>query len=155
MSFRDLADRLGIKSASVHYHFRQKEDLGTALVARYSERFFAALEVKTADARTPADRLRAFCAVYRDALVSSDRICLCGILGAESSGLPKPVAQAVERFFEANIAWVSRWLPDDRPEGEARAVEIVSALQGAMMLATSMKTPALFDKAVEALFRDV
>ena len=34
VSFRELAMALGIKSASVHYYFRQKEDLGLALVAR-------------------------------------------------------------------------------------------------------------------------
>lgn len=39
VSFRELADDLGIKSSSVHYYFRKKEDLGLALVERYSDRF--------------------------------------------------------------------------------------------------------------------
>ena len=38
VSFRDLADDVGIKSASVHYHFPQKADLGVALVERYARR---------------------------------------------------------------------------------------------------------------------
>jgi AcrR family transcriptional regulator len=36
VSFRDLAVDADIKSASVHYHFPRKEDLGLALVQRYS-----------------------------------------------------------------------------------------------------------------------
>jgi TetR/AcrR family transcriptional regulator, transcriptional repressor for nem operon len=35
VSFRDVAADVGIRSASVHHHFPQKADLGTALVRRY------------------------------------------------------------------------------------------------------------------------
>src|SRR3954468_11619031 len=34
-SFRDLAEVVGIRSASIHYHFRTKADLGVALVEWY------------------------------------------------------------------------------------------------------------------------
>jgi len=44
VSFRDLANDVGVKSSSVHYHFPQKEDLGEQLVKRYSERFQARLD---------------------------------------------------------------------------------------------------------------
>ena len=39
MCFRDVAKDVGIKSASVHYHFPTKSDLGTALVERYKDHF--------------------------------------------------------------------------------------------------------------------
>jgi TetR/AcrR family transcriptional repressor of nem operon len=38
-SYRDLAERVGIRSASIHHHFPSKADLGRALVARYRDRF--------------------------------------------------------------------------------------------------------------------
>jgi TetR/AcrR family transcriptional repressor of nem operon len=44
MSFRDLASDVGIKSASVHYHFPTKPDLGEALVDRYTSQFKEHLE---------------------------------------------------------------------------------------------------------------
>ena len=34
-SYRDLAERVGIRTASIHYHLPTKGDLGVALVARY------------------------------------------------------------------------------------------------------------------------
>ncbi|MDF2795086.1 MAG: transcriptional regulator, TetR family [Pseudomonas orientalis] len=37
LSFRELAKEVGIKSASIHYHFPTKGDLGAALAKRYTE----------------------------------------------------------------------------------------------------------------------
>ncbi len=154
VSFRDLADELGIKSSSVHYYYRQKEDLGVALVDRYSKRFFADVEKRAETAGTDEERLRAFCQTYRNALTGSDRICLCGMLGAETCGLPKALADRVEAFFNANIAWISDALNADMPADKraARAAQILATLQGAMMVATSLKKHRLFDDIVGALF---
>ncbi len=147
VSFRDLAEDTGIKSSSVHYHFSRKEDLGIALVERYSERFFNALEKCAARAKTPADKLKAFTRVYRDALVEDDAICLCGLLGAESGGLPHPVADGVQSFFDANIDWVAGALPGriSRTGRRNLASTVLAAHQGAMMLATSMNSIKVFD----------
>lgn len=157
VSFRDLADELGIKSSSVHYYYRQKEDLGIALVERYSERFFADVEERAAGAGTEEERLRAYCQTYRNTLTGSDRICLCGMLGAETCGLPEALADRVEAFFNANIAWISGALDADIPAGRraARAAQILATLQGAMMIATSLKNHKLFDDIVGALFEGV
>ncbi len=153
VSFRDLAEELGIKSSSVHYYFRQKEDLGLALVERYAERFFAALETKSATAENPESKLRAFASVYREALTGADRICLCGMLGAESCGLPPALSEAAGSFLKANIDWVAAALPKGlSPKArQGRAVHIVSTLQGAMILASSLKDYGLYDSAVKDL----
>lgn len=153
VSFRELADELGIKSSSVHYYFRQKEDLGLALIDRYQSRFFAAVEVESGKAKNPEEQIRAFTRVYRKALVESDRICLCGMLGAESCGLPKPVSTAVAAFFERNINWLVSALPERLPVRERRnkARHIVAMLQGAMMLASALDDTRVFDSAVQDL----
>ena len=157
VSFRELADDLGIKSASVHYYFRQKEDLGLALVERYKERFFETLGSRAARAQNVTERVEAFSGVYRDALVGSDRICLCGMLGAESCGLPPALAGAVADFFEANVVWLTDTLSVVLPAEESRrwAVRTVATLQGAMVLASSMKDYAIFDDAVAEHFHQL
>ena len=154
VSFRELADDLGIKSSSVHYYFRAKEDLGLALVQRYRERFLAALEAKAAGAQTSQERVRAFAQVYREALVGSDKICLCGMLGAESCGLPPALSRAVASFFQSNIDWLVDNLPRDLSpvQRRKRANHIVAALQGAMTLASSLGDHKIFDNTVQDLF---
>lgn len=153
VSFRDLAEELGIKSSSVHYYFRQKEDLGIALVERYAERFFAALDAKVSKAKTPEDRLRAFARAYRDALTGSDRICLCGMLGAESYGLPPALSDAAAEFLQANVDWVADTLSGTMKlkARKKRAAHIVATLQGAMILASSLKDYGIYDSAVQDL----
>ena len=42
-SYQDISDSLGIRKASIHYHFASKTDLGIAVVDRYIARFDAAL----------------------------------------------------------------------------------------------------------------
>ncbi len=157
VSFRELAADLGIKSSSVHYYFRQKEDLGLALVDRYRERFFSALEVQLQEAQTAHDRVRAFTRVYRQSLMASDKICLCGMLGAESCGLPRVVSEAVAGFFEDNIEWLVANLPKDRPLAQRRkqAQYTVASLQGAMMLAASLGKHRIFDGAVQEVLRSL
>jgi len=157
VSFRELADDLGIKSASVHYYFRKKEDLGLALMRRYSDRFFSALNERAEGANGPAETLEAFCATYREALVSSDAICLGGMLGAESCSLPEAVGREVAAFFQANIDWLKDELPADWSveERKARAGQIVATLQGLMMVSASLKDQELFDRSVAKLCADV
>lgn len=153
VSFRDLADELSIKSSSVHYYFRAKEELGQALVERYQRRFFERLDAAVARRRTSRDRMRAFVALYRDALVGDDRICLCGMLGAENGGLPPVLAAAVASFFQANIDWLVDNLPDDLSPAQRRkrAYHIVATLQGAMTLTSSLGDQKVFEDAVQDL----
>src|SRR2546423_15447121 len=44
LSFREIGKALGIKSASIHYHFPTKGDLGSTLARAYTEELVAYLE---------------------------------------------------------------------------------------------------------------
>jgi TetR/AcrR family transcriptional repressor of nem operon len=153
VSFRDLADQLGIKSASVHYHFPQKPDLGVALVERYSLSFFSTLDERITDQTKWPEFLKAYISVYRDALNRADCTCLCGILGAEVSGLPEPIANSVSEFFDANVMCLQQAMPEDFSDTlkTQKSLAIVSLLQGAMMLANSKKDHSFFDIAAQEL----
>lgn len=153
VSFRDLAEDLGIKSSSVHYYFRQKEDLGVALVHRYTEQFEGALAKIPQDSM--AKGLQAFCGLYRASLMASDALCLCGMLGVESGGLPEPVVKAVQRFLQGNIDWIADILPDELTlaDRQSQAATLVAGLQGAMMMAVCMNDFAYFDQTIERILK--
>ncbi len=154
MSFRDLADDLGIKSSSVHYYFRRKEDLVAALVARYSEKFFNQLEEMAENTKTGTEKVSTICQLYRASFTPNGHICLCGILGAEKNGLPEEVSGAVRQFLTANINWVIAALPDEmpKPKRQARAEHLIATLQGALILTKNLSGIDVFDRIVGDLF---
>lgn len=137
VSFRDLANDVGVKSASVHYHFPQKSDLGNQLVERYSARFQA--ELDTIDTSVPSAAMTRFLALYDNAFSVGKSVCLCAILSAEANSLPDTLNARLCGFFEMNVRWLSalnvrHGLTDRVPD----PLEIVGALEGAMIVANAM-----------------
>jgi TetR/AcrR family transcriptional regulator, transcriptional repressor for nem operon len=143
-SYADIAAELGITKASLHYHFPSKAELGEALIARYSERFAAALAEIDAQALDAPRKLLAYAGLYT-VVLREDRMCLCGMLAAEHETLPTPMRDAVVSFLDDNEIWLGRVLEqghDDRSlrfDGSARetARSILSGLEGAMLVARS------------------
>jgi len=146
-SFREIAAGIGVKSASVHYHFPTKEVLGAAIAERYTDRFMQALGPPDMD--TPSVMLKRYVAAYRDALATDGLMCLCGIFGAEIANLPEPVAEKTRRFFERNMTWLSavyhaQGLPPN--QCRMRAASMIATLEGAMILARSLGDLSLFEQ---------
>lgn len=140
-SFRDLAEIVGIRSASIHYHFPTKADLGKALILRYRHRMETVMgEIERKEATVPA-RLKRFVGVLREILRDDGRVCLCGILAAEAGTLTDEMRTELRRFFDGCEAWLAKELDAGRAAGELRfdgpptaaARAVFSGLEGAML----------------------
>lgn len=153
VSFRDLADAVGIKSASVHYHFPTKADLGVALAERYTDSFM--LNLGSAKDASNDDPFASYIELFRHALNVDKKMCLCGVLGAELDGLPSVVRLATRRFFERNIEWLSdahqHKYGSSKAEASTAAIKLISLLEGALLVSRSLDNTSLFDQAVNAL----
>jgi TetR/AcrR family transcriptional repressor of nem operon len=151
-SYADIAGELGITKASLHYHFPGKAELGQALIERYSERFAAALEQIDRDVPDARDKLDAYAALYAQVL-RGQRMCMCGILAAEYQTLPRPMRQAVIRFFDDNQKWLAGVLAQGRSDHsltidgsiDDMAQSILGTLEGAMLVARPYSDVARFD----------
>lgn len=151
-SFREIAADVGIKSASVHYHFPTKADLGVSLMRNYQEQMLAAFG-DPKDSRTLADKLGALRGAYERKL-SKTGICLCGILAAEHASLPEPVGEALKDYFVACRNWlISAFVKSKAGEPEKRALVFSSAVQGALLMSHAMGDPALFNHLAEEAIR--
>ena len=157
-SYADVAAELGLTKASLHYHFAGKTELGTALIDRYTERFSDALEdIESRVSDAPA-KLDAYAALYGEVL-RDHRMCLCGMLAAEYATLPQAIKERLTSFFDRNEAWLERVLEQGRADGSLRlnapsaetAQLIVSALEGAMLVARPYGELNRFDSAVTGL----
>jgi TetR/AcrR family transcriptional regulator, transcriptional repressor for nem operon len=146
-SFRELAAELGIKSASVHHHFRTKAIMAAAVARRYRERFLVAVAAKPNE--TPEDAIAAYRSAFRAALDRDGRMCLCGVLGAEAGALSPEVPEEAQSFFRRCIDDLTRRIGG--PGAEARAFHVIATLEGGMMLARVYQSIEAFDQAATSL----
>ena len=142
-SYQDIADALGIRKASIHYHFPSKTDLGIAVVDRYVARFGAALAAIEADqSQSSMAVLDFYVEPYLAFAAASDRVCLCGALAGEILALPQEMRVRVDGFFRTHQAWLAKILKRGAARGEfvlsapadKLARFIFSALQGALLV---------------------
>jgi TetR/AcrR family transcriptional repressor of nem operon len=142
-SYQDIADALGIRKASIHYHFPSKAQLGVAVVDRYAQRFSAALQAIAADEkRSSTARLDHYVKPYLEFSRTADKVCLCGALAGEILALPDELRKRVEMFFEEHQAWLAEILATGLARKEfvfsvspAKMARLVfGSLQGALLV---------------------
>ncbi|PPD22715.1 MAG: TetR family transcriptional regulator [Methylomonas sp.] len=156
-SYADIAKEVGIRKASLHHHFPSKTDLGVALIQSYTVQLSNALAGINSSQLAPQDKLAAYIDIYRNAL-SADCMCLGGMLATEALTLDSSMLPSLKRFFELNVSWLANVLTEgslhefkltNSPEQHARA--ILSALQGALLIARASGDHAGFEQTGEIL----
>lgn len=158
-SFRDVAAEVGIKSASIHYHYPTKADLAEATAKAYREGFLDS--ANGIEATTAADRLLAYGALFISTLRDQGGLCLGGVLAADITTLPEQVRAEVMLFFQQQHDWVAEVLREGQLQGEIRkdidaeafAKMFVSGLEGAMMVSRGIKQPQNLETALETLIQ--
>ena len=148
LNFRELADEVGIKHASIYHHFPSKADLGAAVAKRYWEDTAANLEALSTANSDPKKALKAYPGLFRRSLEQDNRMCLCSFMAAEYDDLPDTVKTEVQAFADVNIAWLTRMLAAasfSKSNCETKARAIFAAVAGAQLMARSRADLSLFD----------
>jgi len=138
-SFYDISDKVGIKTASVHYHFPAKSDLGVAVIEQHIENLNNVIEHYKQKSST--EKLDKFFSIYAN-IKKENKVCLVGSLATDFNTLDKKVQQKLKAFSEVMLNWVSNFLEDGRKdnlfdfEGEPRtkALMIISNMLAIVQL---------------------
>lgn len=154
-SYRDLSERVGIKTASIHYYFPAKSDLGFELIAEYRLGFRKALEEISEEETGARQKLLRFVELFRDTFTDGERLCLCGSLAADLVTLPEEIRGEVRGFFEDGEGWLVKMIREGIEAGELRlegSVEVVAEaflaiLEGAMLGARAFGASARIERA--------
>lgn len=104
-SYRDLAERVGIKSSSVHYYFPTKQDLGHALLQEYRDAVQEAL-TRLEQHRDVAERLRGLVAIFAGT-AEKGQFCIAGMLASDYATLGEPLRHEVRDFFTLVEQWLT------------------------------------------------
>ena len=153
LNFRDLAAEVGIKAASIYYHFPSKADLATAVAKRYWEDAAVFLDTLLKESPSPIAALRRYPETFRWALESDNRMCLCSFMGAEFDDLPGAVRNEVQAFADVNVSWLGKVLIAAKvvgpKESQRRARAIFAAVAGAQLMARTRADIKLYDELIE------
>ncbi|MEL6553262.1 MAG: TetR/AcrR family transcriptional regulator [Cyanobacteria bacterium J06621_11] len=158
-SYRDIAAEIGVKSASVHYHFPTKGDLGQAVTARYTKQFGQQLQQIEDSKETARDRLQDYAILFQDTLIERNLLCMCGMLAGEIETLPDVVKAEVARFFEAQQQWLSNVIQtgietqeiSSQVTAQTWATTFLATLEGAMLISRGLNQNAQFDIVTHSL----
>ncbi|MDF5708945.1 MAG: TetR/AcrR family transcriptional regulator [Nostoc sp. S4] len=146
-SYADISVRVGIRKATIHYHFPTKSYLTKIVVARYRENFSKKLRDVDRQTDDPHRKIQIYVQMYSDVLKKNDNICLCGMLAAEFTTLPEDVRWEVQKFFSENEEWLTKIIKSivllkvadvvtlDESCDQDEAWLLLSVLEGAMLIA--------------------
>ncbi|HUX86405.1 MAG TPA: TetR/AcrR family transcriptional regulator [Chloroflexota bacterium] len=158
-SYADVAERVGIRTASIHYHFPAKSDLAREVCAHYRTALIATLAAIDRDLTDPADRLQRFVALQGRGLDHRPPMCLCALLAAECPTLPEEVNVEVRGFLSDQETWLTRVLGDGvatsafcltvAPEDAAQVLR--AGLAGAMLAARASNDRTRYDTIAQSL----
>lgn len=160
-SFKDLESLVGIRTASIHYHFPTKADLGAALMRRYRITMLDALAELRQTQPDARKRLWELVEFLRKSSKKGTQMCLCGMLGVEFSTLPSPVQKEVRQTFDAVESWIAELLEEGRKakslavdrDSRKQARALFSALQGALLSACAFEDEERFTSAAQFYIR--
>ena len=139
LSFRVLAEKVGVKSSSVHYHFPKKEDLLFELSSVYLKNFKQELNTIASSENNIKQRLHALVDLFI-ATREAKSFCLCGMLAVFSQRLDEKSKDTTRTFFKELESWVESQVELNKPikslqmNAKDFSKILVSLLEGALMI---------------------
>ena len=154
LNFRDLADTVGIKAASVYYYFPSKAELGVAVARRYWQDSESELATLLAESGSPVEALARYPSTFRRALENGNRLCMSSFMAAERDQLPDAVREEVDRFSDVHVRWLAARLVESKAvttiESDVRASAMFAAIAGSQLFARSRSGLATYDALIDA-----
>jgi TetR/AcrR family transcriptional repressor of nem operon len=141
-SYQDISDELGIRKASIHYHFPSKEDAVLSLLDLYCDKFIAWTKRAEQEYQNASDLLQAYFEFFAKLSDNHSRICAGGALAAEWNALPGSIKKKALALIDLHRGWLKRVIKSGRGSGEfssegsadQQAQFIFSAIQGGLQV---------------------
>ncbi len=141
-SYADIAKRLNIKNAAIHYYYPGKADLLSDVIETYLEEYRAMNQQLIASKLDCSAKLQLFIEKYL-VLLELKSICIIGSVASDYNTLPDSVKEKVASLIELVVGMVEKTLLDGRAQGKfhfsesprVRALLIMTNLAAGVQLA--------------------
>jgi len=157
-SYNDLSQKVGISKASIHHHFKRKEDLGLAMLVFLKEGTVRRHEgVRNLDS-SPMDKLDTFFDMQAKVIEYGEKNCPINALQANIAVLTPEMTAVLKEIGELEIDLMASILENGRQEGEmffkgkakSHAALIMSMLRGTMQQ-SRIHGPGFFRQTIEQM----
>jgi len=146
-SFQDIAERVGVRKASLYHHFPSKESLGVAVLNEASAQFQDWAATRTG---SPESQLRSYFRMLRNALGAGTRVCPAGSVVPGWDCMNEDLREAVRHLRAGQVRWLAgvlRQMPKVTSP-ESTAAHVFALGQGALLAARATGQAHDFDEAV-------
>ena len=162
-SYDDISRQVGLKKPSIHHHFQTKSGLVSMVVERYTFRFKNLLEEIDLKNLSAVDKLNGYIKLFSKTYDTNRRLCVCGMLGAESDILPQKIVIAVGQFFELNQNWLAKIIEFGVKSKEFKlnlnpskeALYLLSSLEGAMVVGRGVGSDDTLRDVAQTAFKSI
>lgn len=150
-SFADIAGEVGLSRGNFYYHFKTKDEILGAVIARRLAKTSAMLEMWDQRAEAPADRIRSFIHIL---IANGTKImahgCPIGTLCNELAKRDHAAKDDATRLFSLFRDWLARQFAalGRESDADALALHILMRSQGVATLATAFRDEAFIRREV-------
>lgn len=152
-SYQDIATRLDIKKASIHYHFPKKEDLGIAVISAYYQYIQEWIGKHDLDRMTAREKLEIYFRFFAETALHGELGCVMNGFLAESGSLPEVLREKLAWFEKWHMELVTEKVREGVEKGEFKkrgtpeeqALFIIAATMGALNMAHEKQMPGYYD----------
>lgn len=145
-SYQDLAAEVGIKTSSIHYYFRSKDDLAVALVEYTHELHDEIFQNFQESILYPKDRLEALIDFFQN-YITEKKFCLCGMLVAELNSVSGDVRNKLNKYFSYFQTWLAQQFDEiGSNDSNNQAMAFLTTLEGALLIARVRNDPNVVKK---------
>lgn len=122
-SYADIAEKLQVRNAAIHYHFRGKEDLLSEIIDQYIESYTLLDKQLKAAGAAATVVLEKFIERY-SCLVDANSICIIGSIASDFNTLPESVKEKVKQLVDLVLKLVEQTLMAGKKTGEFSFTEM-------------------------------
>lgn len=150
-SYRDISEPLGIKNAAIHYHFPNKMDLLSALIAENHQVLRESTSEFMAYGGPARPQLEGLFDYTLNQCGCGRPICMAGALSVDYKDLSDNIKQANDSFIKDSVKWLTKVLETGREQDEfhfegpaqRKAMAVLATIQGARQMARIENTDIL------------
>tara|TARA_R110000868_G_scaffold322453_8_gene583406 strand:+ start:403 stop:963 length:561 start_codon:yes stop_codon:yes gene_type:complete len=159
-SYKDISEKIGIKTSSIHYHFSTKSVLGIAVVQQHQQAFEQT--IARTNGKTPIEKIGKLFLYYKR-LVAERKVCIAGAMTSDINTLDESLREQILAFSGTLINWTASILRDGQTQSifkpiashELKAKQIIASLMAVAQFARIEKSKSDFDLMTQMMLEEL